>query len=181
MTTEFSIPFLDRDVALYFEREGIPAEVVGGRRQRVRRTNHGPDGVARVVFSFGDAAGRLGRIAPTVKPGHRVDADGAASVANAEFLYSVSVFAADRSRPNDEHAQLDAAFRLFEKTARAVQEIAAGNFSWGSIQITPSPTEIAFGCELLAELTHRFPVYDRPFEYATPDGVVTPDLVLDPP
>ncbi len=179
----FAIPYLDRATADFFELNGVSAVVLGGRRERAKQLNQGPSGANRVVFEFGDDSGRVGRIVPTIKPGHRsvTSADGSRSIALFEMLYRVSIWAADRDAPRDEHAQFSAAFDLLEQVVRAVQDAAEGNHTWGSVVVTPAPKELAFGCELRVELTHRFPIYDAPPAIAFPDNAIERELLLDPP
>jgi hypothetical protein len=178
----FAVQFIDDVVREYFELNGIEAAVIGGRRETQRNINQGADRANRVVFSWGNEGGSLGRIAPTKWPGHRgaMSAE-SRSLANVEFLYVVSVWARDRNAPEDDKAQFCATVRLLEHVARAVHQEAVGQYSWGAFRLVRGPSERLFGCEIRAELTHLFPLYDAPPERVAPDNVITPALVAEIP
>jgi hypothetical protein len=178
----FAVQFLDDVVREYFEANGVEANVVGGRREVARNINQGADRASRVVFGWGNEAGSLGRLSPTKWPGHRGEmSDNARSLANVEFLYTVSVWARDKVSPEDDKAQFSATVALLEQVIRAVHEEAVGQYAWANLRLVRPTAERLFGCEVRAELTHLFPLYDAPPGMSTPSNTVTPALVAVPP
>ncbi len=87
-------------------------------------------------------------------------------------MITVSIWAYDIDRQNDEGAQDDAVWSLFTWVQRAVQSVAFGNAVWGGTKFVV-PTERAFGLELLADLTFQSMIPDTPIEITRPSPLVT--------
>lgn len=163
---------------------GVTAKVEVGWKRRPRQDNQGALGANRVVFIPSDEKGDGGSLKPARFVGDRAirDADSnhvadVRSLLNWERSVQVSIWASDRTTPNDpnnEAAQVEAVETLFEWVVRAVH-CAPGAFAsvtWGDPKWT-EPVERSFGLELLVPLTFSHPIFDQPRELVFPSGAVS--------
>lgn len=161
---------LVRGVRQYFVEYDVDAIVTVGRKERSKQTNQSHrSGAQRVVFIPGDLGGRGGRLTGARSPGQNPR-----PLVTWEKLALVSIWAVDGEHPHDEEKQLAAVEDLFEWTVRAVQNVARADALWGSVTWTTSPVELAFGWELLVELTHSGPLFDVASEVVRPLPVIRP-------
>ncbi len=83
----------------------------------------------------------------------------------------VSIWARDADRPQDEGAQDDAVYQLFQWVQRAVQSVAGGNAVWGTTKFV-IPEDRAFGLELLVDLAFQSAIFAVPQDLTRPDPLV---------
>ncbi len=166
-------------VASFFAANGVTAAVSVGWRERDKVLNQGSGGANRVVFIPSSLTGDAGAIAPVRFPGDRnvrataADAPIATirSLGSWERTVSVSVWAADRSDPTNESAQIEATETLLEWVMRAVHS-APGAFAdaqFGKVLMTPL-TQRSYGLELSVELSFKQPIFDVPRDLVYPTG-----------
>ncbi len=175
----FTPPFrqLVEGVAAFLAANGVNAVVergitpshvkpIPGRSGRVVFYSSKPNGAAGAIVNprqvgARDVGGTKGAPEFTVRP-----------LSDWSRTVSVSIWAQDLDRSQDEGAQDDAVFQLFTWVQRAVQSVAFGNAVWGATTFTV-PTDRAYGLELVADLTFQHAVFDVPIEFARPDPLVT--------
>lgn len=152
-----------RKVAEHLKITNVSALVEFGRRRRSYQVNQGTGGANRVIFSPGDASGKLGKIEGTEHPGRRAAADNARELASATGILVVYVWAVAPDRDvTDEEAQWDAVLDLQEHVIRAVHAVAGRWHAWGDWGLAPNPQEHVYGVELISSLTIRFPFLSAP-------------------
>lgn len=173
----------------FFATNGVSATCELGWRRRDRQLNQGaPLGANRVVFTPSDSGGAGGTLVPARFPGPRTLRDAGQAMGTVRSLrdweraVTVSVWAVDPTKPNDEASQIEASETLFEWVVRAVHS-APGAFAemeWGAVQWT-EPPERSFGLELIASLTFKHPIFDVPRELVFPSGAAVKRAPYVPP
>jgi hypothetical protein len=184
---------LVRGVRVYFEANAVDANVSIGWTARYRQDNQGAGGANRVIFIPGEDAAAPGP--PKILKSGAFDLDGAqnfvATNANGERLrtlawnhepVTVSVWAVDPDRPQDEEAQYEATILLVAATIQAIynavdpQTGAGAGYAnieaWGDSAWTLPPGEMAFGRERTFGLVLLVPYFDAAVTMAYPGGAL---------
>jgi len=181
-------------VEAYFKAYGITARVDIGWTRRYQQDNQGPGGAARVLFIPGDIDPSPG--APKTVDGGTIDRDGTQNAIGLDpqlralawhhAVYTCSVWAVSKDKPQDEQMQILATKALLQQTIRAMhnativvaqaapQLVGFGNITeWGRFMWTLPPGQMAFGREATFRFVMTEPLFDAEIGKAYPDPVVT--------
>jgi len=178
---------LSDGVRAYFEANRIDASVPAvGWRQRTMWTNEGPGGGSRVIFMPGQFDGGLD--SRPLKGGSfhkaRQTHDDPRPLVWWARLATLSVWAVDPDRPDDEELQIAATEDLLEKAVSAAHNaidpvtgspVGLADLIWGDLTWVRPPSDAAFGREILLTFTHGSALFDLPIGIATPQGAVARD------
>jgi len=185
------LPALVRGVRAYFAAQSLDVSVALGWTRRSRQDNQAPGGAQRVVFIPGEFDPATG--APKAQRGGTIDLTGAQNhvtvdagrrrnLALDHAVATVSLWAVDPARPQDEEGQIVATEALRELTFQAIHAavdpetgmaVGFGNIeSWGDWYWTLPPGEAAFGREITFQLVLRAPIFAPPISQAFATGAV---------
>lgn len=181
---------LARGVRAYFAGTNVSANVAVGWTARSRIDNQGEGGANRVVFIPGVLDPNTG--APKAMKAGTFDRNGAQnhiaqSPARRALAWwhepiTVSVWAVDPERPQDEEAQIEATEALLEQTVRAIHNAVdpetkapvgfANVEQWGDPVWTVPPGENSFGRELTFPIVLLVPLFDQEQDLVKPQAAV---------
>lgn len=164
--TDGPFDLLATGISSYLTDQGVTAIVDVGSRSYAKQVNQGPGRANRIILIPGDdpqtGGGAGGKIT-----GPRRSGGNPRHLFNVAWELLVSIWGYDGTAATNERAQIVATQTLFRWVARAVQDFAKADATWGSFDWTPQP-ERAFGREILASLTYNAPFDDVEAGTATP-------------